>query len=48
MHEGGGRWIGNNKVVELKKKEKKKRKDGPRPTDGTGKCRLKISVGALS
>ena len=23
---GGGRWIGNNKVVELKKKEKKKKK----------------------
>ena len=23
MHEGGGRWIGSNKVVELKKKRKK-------------------------
>ena len=22
MHEGGGRWVGNNKVVELKKKKK--------------------------
>ena len=24
MHEGGGRWVGSNKVVELKKKKKKK------------------------
>ena len=23
MHEGGGRWVGSNKVVELKKKKKK-------------------------
>ena len=23
MHEGGGRWIGSNKVVELKKKKKR-------------------------
>ena len=22
MHEGGGRWVGSNKLVELKKKEK--------------------------
>ena len=22
MHEGGGRWVGSNKVVELKKKKK--------------------------
>ena len=22
MHEGGGRWVGSNKVVELKKKNK--------------------------
>ena len=22
MHEGGGRWVGSNKVVELKKKER--------------------------
>ena len=21
MHEGGGRWVGSNKLVELKKKE---------------------------
>ena len=27
MHEGGGRWVGNKKVVELKKKKEKKRKD---------------------
>ena len=24
VHEGGGRWVGSNKVVELKKKKKKK------------------------
>ena len=24
MHEGGGRWVGSNKVVELKKKKEKK------------------------
>ena len=24
MHEGGGRWVGSNKVVELKKKKKKR------------------------
>ena len=23
MHEGGGRWVGSNKLVELKKKKKK-------------------------
>ena len=23
MHEGGGRWVGSNKVAELKKKKKK-------------------------
>ena len=23
MHEGGGRWVGSNKVVELKKKKKR-------------------------
>ena len=23
MHEGGGRWVGSNKVVELKKKKRK-------------------------
>ena len=23
MHEGGGRWVGSNKVVELKKKKTK-------------------------
>ena len=23
MHAGGGRWVGSNKVVELKKKKKK-------------------------
>ena len=22
MHEGGGRWVGSNKLVELKKKKK--------------------------
>ena len=22
MHEGGGRWVGSNKVVELKKKKR--------------------------
>ena len=27
VHEGGGRWVGNNKVVELKKKEKEKKKE---------------------
>ena len=26
MHEGGGRWVGSNKVVELKKKKKKNQK----------------------
>ena len=25
MHEGGGRWVGSNKVVELKKKKKPKK-----------------------
>ena len=25
MHEGGGKWVGSNKVVELKKKKKKKK-----------------------
>ena len=25
MHEGGGRWVGSNKLVELKKKKKKKK-----------------------
>ena len=29
MPEGGGRWVGGNKVVELKKKKKKKRKCVP-------------------
>ena len=24
VHEGGGRWVGSNKLVELKKKKKKK------------------------
>ena len=24
MHEGGGRWVGSNKVVELKKKKKRR------------------------
>ena len=24
MHEGGGRWAGSNKLVEIKKKKKKK------------------------
>ena len=24
MHEGGGRWVGSNKLVELKRKKKKK------------------------
>ena len=24
MHEGGGRWVGSNKVVELKNKKKRK------------------------
>ena len=24
MHKGGGRWVGSNKVVELKKKKKDK------------------------
>ena len=24
MHDGGGRWVGSNKVVEPKKKKKKK------------------------
>ena len=24
MHEGGGRWVGSNKLVELKKKKKRK------------------------
>ena len=24
MHEGGGRWVGSNKLVELKKKKKKR------------------------
>ena len=23
MHKGGGKWVGSNKVVELKKKEKR-------------------------
>ena len=23
MHEGGGRWVGSNKLVELKKKKRK-------------------------
>ena len=27
MHEGGGRWVGSNKVVELKKKKRKKMQD---------------------
>ena len=26
MHEGGGRWVGSNKLVELKKKKKKRYK----------------------
>ena len=26
MHEGGGRWVGSNKMVELKKKKKGKKK----------------------
>ena len=26
MHRGGGRWVGSNKLVELKKKKKKERK----------------------
>ena len=30
MHKGGGRWVGSNKLVELKKKEKKKKDDWPR------------------
>ena len=25
MHEGGGRWVGSNKLVELKKKKKKRK-----------------------
>ena len=25
MHEGGGRWVGSNKVVELKKKRERER-----------------------
>ena len=24
VHEGGGRWVGSNKLVELKKKKKKR------------------------
>ena len=26
MHEGGERWVGSDKLVELKKKKKKKKK----------------------
>ena len=36
MHEGGGRWIGSNKVVELKKKDKKKRKEKMDPDPQMG------------
>ena len=39
MHEGGGRWVGSNKVVELKKKKKEKA-EGP-------EIKLPISVGSL-
>ena len=28
MHEGGGRWVGSNKLVELKKKRKAGRNRG--------------------
>ena len=33
VHEGGGRWVGSNKLVELKKKKKKK--DGWTQTKST-------------
>ena len=29
MHEGGGRWVGSNKVVELKKKREREIKSKP-------------------
>ena len=29
MHEGGGRWVGGNKLVELKKKKKKIKNEYP-------------------
>ena len=36
VHEGGGRWVGSNKVVEPKKKKKKKM--------GVGGCSLVLIV----
>ena len=41
MHEGRGRWVGSNKLVELKiKKERKKQKSkGPKSLDLTSKDR---------
>ena len=29
MHEGGGRWVGSNKLVELKKKKEEPKGRGP-------------------
>ena len=34
MHEGGGRWVGSNKLVELKKKKKKNWAQGRRELEG--------------
>ena len=43
MCEVGGRWVGSNKVVELKKK-KKTTKQNPEPWDFPGSLLVKISL----
>ena len=41
MHEGGGSWVGSNKLVELKKKTKKNHYEVPFHTSQNG-CDPKV------
>ena len=47
MHEGGGRWVGSNKVVELKKKNEKEFKAKYQPPRASQVAQLVKNLPAM-